>query len=107
MLPPVGIEPWPLITSDSKSIILSELVRHVLLRRSLNFCSCTTLDLDDLVRINRARLFQEPQVSVLQANAKLVQKGECWTRSQIVMRGQGSIPIGGNILSLDCFVCTQ
>ena len=43
MLPPVGIEPTPLITSDSKSnTILSRLTWHVLVRRSLNFCSCTT-----------------------------------------------------------------
>ena len=42
MLPPVGIEPRPPKT------ILSTLFWHVLLRRSLNFCSCTTwyLDLD-------------------------------------------------------------
>ena len=41
MLPPVGIEPTPF--SDSKSnTILSTLTWHVLLRRSLNFCSCTT-----------------------------------------------------------------
>ena len=31
------------------------------------------LDLNDLVRINRARLYKEPKVSVLQANGKLVQ----------------------------------
>ena len=43
MLPPVVIEPRPLIASDSKSnSLLSELVRHVLLWRSLNFCPCTT-----------------------------------------------------------------
>ena len=50
ILPSMGIEPGPLITSDSKSNpILSGLTWHVLLRRSLNFCSCTTgyLDLDD------------------------------------------------------------
>ena len=85
ILPPVGIELWPLITSDSKSnALLSEPVRHVLLRRSLNFCSCTTwfLDLANLARINRAWLGKEPKVSVLQANAKLVQKGECWTWNQ-------------------------
>ena len=73
MLPPVGIEPRPGITSDSKSnSLLSELVRHVLLR-SLNFYSCTTwfLDFDDLVRINKVWLYKEPKVSV---NAKLVQK---------------------------------
>ena len=36
MLPPVGIEPGPLITFDSKSnTILSGLTWHVLLRRSL------------------------------------------------------------------------
>ena len=47
--------------------LLSELVRHVLLGRSLNFCSCTTwfLDLDDLVRINRAWIYKEPKVSVM------------------------------------------
>ena len=57
MLPPVGIELRPLITFDSKSsTLLSTLTCHVLLRRSLNFCSCTTwfLDLEDSVRINRA-----------------------------------------------------
>ena len=30
---------------------------------------------DDLIRINKAWLIKEPQVSVLQANAKLGQKG--------------------------------
>ena len=75
MLPPVGIEPRPLITSDSKpDTILSTLTWHVLLMRSLNFCSCTTwyLDLDDLKQINRAWLYKEPKVSVLQGNVKLV-----------------------------------
>ena len=63
MLPPVGIEPRSLITSDSKSnTILSTLTWHMLLRRSLNFCSYTTwyVDLDDLRGINRAWLYQEP-----------------------------------------------
>ena len=51
-------------------------------------------------------LCKEPKVSVLQANAQLVQKGECWTLNQRFMRGLGSILTGGNILSLDffCFV---
>ena len=56
MLPPVGIVPRPLITSDFKSYTLPfELVRHVLLRRYLNLCSYTTrfLGLDNLVTINR------------------------------------------------------
>ena len=83
MLPLVGIEPGP---SDTKSnTILSTLTWYLLLRRSLNFCSYTTLnlDLDDLRGIyrawlrgiNRAWLYKEPEVSVLQANVKLVQKG--------------------------------
>ena len=79
MLPPVGIEPRPLITSDSKSsTLLSTLTCYVLLRRSLNFCSCITwfLDFDDSVKINRAWLYEEPKVST---NVNLVQKGECWT----------------------------
>ena len=53
--------------SDSKSnTLLSTLTWHMLLRRSLNLCSCTTwrLDLDDLRRINRAWLYKEPKVSV-------------------------------------------
>ena len=75
MLPPVSIES---LTSDSKSItLLSELTWHVLLRGSLNLCSCTTwfMDLDDLVRINRAWIYNEFKVSVLKANAMLGQKG--------------------------------
>ena len=74
ILPPMRIEPR---TSHSKSNTVSfELIWHVLLRGSLNFCSCTTwfLDLDDLVRINRASQHKEP--AVLQANTNLAQKGE-------------------------------
>ena len=85
ILPPVGIEPGPLITSDSKSnTILSGLTWHVLLGRSLNFCSHTTwfLDIDDSVRINRAWLYKDPKVSVFQANVNLLQKGECCTWNQ-------------------------
>ena len=56
MLPQMSIEPH---TSDSKSnTFLSEIIWYMVLRRSLNFCSCTTwfLDLDDLVRISRTWL---------------------------------------------------
>ena len=87
--PPVGIEPRPvIITSDSKSnTILSTLTWHVLLGRSLNFCSSTIwyLDLDDLRGINRAWLYKELKVSVLQAFMsswcrKSKQKSTCiWT----------------------------
>ena len=41
---------------------------------------------------------KEPKVCVLQANAKLAQKGECWTWNQ---RFSGSILNGGNILLLE------
>ena len=66
MLPLVGIEPL------AQNMLLSTLIWHLLLRRSLNFCSCTTwfLDFDDSVRINRAWLYKDPKVSVLQANVK-------------------------------------
>ena len=49
-------------------------------RWSLNFCLCITwfLDFNDLVGINKAWPRKEPKVSVLQANAQLVQKRECW-----------------------------
>ena len=57
--------------------------------------------MDDLVGINRAWLYKEPKVSVLQENAQLAQKGECWTWNQKSIRGQGSILTGGNILSPD------
>ena len=52
MLPLLVLNPW---ISDSKSnTLLSELIWHVLLRRSLNFFTCATwfLGFDDLVRIN-------------------------------------------------------
>ena len=86
-------------TSDSKSnTLLSELIWHVLLRRSLNFCLCTTwfLDLNDLVRINREWLYKQPKVSVLQANAKLVQKGECWNQRSrgLILTGEYYFVIG-------------
>ena len=56
------------------------------------------------LRIHRASLYKEPKVSVLQAKAKLVQKGECWTWNQRFIRGPGSILTGGNILLLEFFV---
>ena len=75
-LPPMRIKPG---ISDSKSnTLLSELIWHVLLRESLNFCSCIIwfLALDDLVRINRAWLYiyQKPKVWVQQASTRLTQK---------------------------------
>ena len=95
-----GLKPGPLISSPT---LLSGLTLHLLLRRSLNFFSSTTWfwDLNDSLRINRTWLYKEPTVPVLQANAKLVQKEECWTWNQ---RSRGSILTGGNILLLDFFV---
>ena len=63
---------------------------------SLNVCYCTTwfLDLDYLVGINRAWLYKERKSSILQANAKLAKKRECWTWNQRLIRGLGSIPTG-------------
>ena len=58
------LESRPLITSDSKTnTLLSELVRYVLLKGSLNLCSCTPwiLDLDGLVEINTAWLYKQPK----------------------------------------------
>ena len=54
---------------------------HLLLGRSLNFCSCTTwfLDFDDSVRINRAWLYKDPKVLALQAIASVAQEGAWWT----------------------------
>ena len=61
-------------SNPKSNTILSTLIWHVLLRRSLNICSCTTwyLNLDELRQINRAWLYKDPKVSVLQANVKLV-----------------------------------
>ena len=99
MLLTVSTEP---LASDSKSnTLLSGLLWHVLLWRPLNFC----LDFDDLVRINRAGIYKEPEVSVLQANVKLVQNGECWTWNQRLIRGLGSIRTGANIGIITNFVC--
>ena len=92
MLLPVGIESGSLIASDSKSnTLLSELVRHVLLRRSINFCSCATWC---LVGFNRAWLYKQPKISVLQGNAKLVQNGECWIWNQRLWEAQVLFPLG-------------
>ena len=78
--------------------LLSGQIWYVLLRGSLNFCSCTTwfLDLNDSVGINRAWLQKEPKVSVLHVNPHLAQKGECLTWNQRLIRG-----LGGNILLLN------
>ena len=48
-------------TEKLSNTLLSELIRYVLFRKSLNFCSCTSwfLDLDDLVKINRTWLYKE------------------------------------------------
>ena len=101
----MGIESGPLVTSDSKSnTILSRLNWHVLLRRSLNLCSCITWFLLLSVRINRAWCYKEPKVSVLQANANLVQKGECWTWNQRLWEAKGSVPTGVTfLLHFFCF----
>ena len=93
---PVGIEPRPLITFDSKSdTVLSGLTWYVLFMRSLNFCSCTTwcLDLGDSVRISRVWLYKESKVSVLQANVNLVQKWECWTWNQRLWEALALFPL--------------
>ena len=45
---------------------------------------------------------KESKVSVLQENAKLPHRGECWTWNQRLIRG--SILSGGNILLLDFFL---
>ena len=77
MLPQMGIEPRPLVAKSNTT-----LTWHLLLRKFLKFCSCTTWNLDlndlrginrdDLRGINRAWLYKEPKVSVLQANVQLV-----------------------------------
>ena len=76
MLPPVSIELLDL-WFQVKHYPFSALIWHVLFWISLNFCSHTTwsLDLDDLDIINRAWVYKEPKVSVLQADTKLVKKG--------------------------------
>ena len=41
----------------------------------------------------------EPKVSVLQANAQLAQKVECWAWNHRLVRGLGYILTGGNIFT--------
>ena len=52
----------------------------------LKFCSCTTwfLDLDNLVRINRAWLYKDLKVSHLQANDNLAQLVRHWTLKPVI-----------------------
>ena len=47
-------------------------------------------------------LYKDPKVSVLQANAQLVQRGYCWTWNQRLIRGLGSVPARGNIFYKFC-----
>ena len=63
----------------------------MLLRRSLNFYSCTIFGLDDLKGINRVLLYKELSLT-----------SKCHVSVE-AMRSPGSIPTGGNILSLDVF----
>ena len=80
MLLPMRIEPR---TSESKSNTYSPLwaILAIATLEIFKFLSCTILffDLNDLDRTHRAWLFKKLKFSVLHANAKLVQKGECWT----------------------------
>ena len=71
MLPQWGLNPGPWLTSD--------------------FCLFATwfLDWEGLVGINRAWLYKEPKVSVLQPNAQLAQIGECCIWNQKLNRGLG------------------
>ena len=46
------------------------LTGHMLLRRSLNFCSCTIWFLDDLVRVNRAWLYKDAKGLALQPSVQ-------------------------------------
>ena len=62
-----------------------------------------TLDLDDLVRINKAWLYKVIKVSGLQAKANLAQKEECWIWSSELL---GSI-LTGNKHSVTWFICFQ
>ena len=104
MLPPVGIETRPLIN-------LWFQVKHSPFWTNLSFV-CKTETLGSLYShalliptkypspeikwcINRSlKIFQA-------ANDKLVQKGECWTWNQRLIRGPGSILTGSNILLLE------
>ena len=81
--------------------LLSELVRNVLLERPLNFCSCTTwfLDLYDLVRNNTAWLRSIKSQSYKQVSPERI----VMDLESEVMRGGGSIPTRGYILSLGFF----
>ena len=81
ILPPVSIEP---LAQDYKSSMPPPtLTGQLLLRRSLNFCSCKTwfLDLDDLIRINRAWLYKDPKGLDLKAIAQLVRSSLSQARS--------------------------
>ena len=104
MLLPVSIEPGPLIN-------LWFQVQHSPFWTNLSFATWKIFKLllmhhlisglGYFVGINRAWLYKEPKVSVLQANDKLVKKGECLTWNQRLIRGLVSIPTGGNILLLE------
>ena len=73
MLPPSRNRTWSLRFQVQHAP--PTLTGHLLLGRSLSFCSCTTwfLDFDDSVRIKRAWLYKDPKVLALQAIASVAQ----------------------------------
>ena len=95
----IGFAPQPIITQAFISnTLLSELIWHVLLRRSLNFCSCTTcfLDLIDLVRINKG----SKSLSLTSKCQVSSERGVLDLESEV----QGFSSHWGNILLLQFFV---
>ena len=87
MLPPVGIEPRPLMASDSKSnTILSGLAWHVLFRRSLNFCWTYMIQLESI---------EHDYISLsLTSKCKVSPERRVLDLESEIMRGPGSIPLG-------------
>ena len=113
MLPPVGIEPGPLITSDSKSnTILSGLTWHLLVRLRLrSLYSHAPLIITNPLSSSKSKnqVVHEQKFKDLLSSTWLTSSERIVLDLESeVMRGLGSIPTWGNILSLEFFfVFTQ
>ena len=93
-LPPVGLH----LMQEIIIIIIIIIYYYYYYYYYLNFYSCTTwfLDLDYLVRINRAWLYNDLKVLDLQANVSLAQLVRHWALQPVIIPCTRSNPTGGN-----------
>ena len=89
MLPPVGIEPRPLITSDSKSKSMTETLSSLY--------SHALLILTESSKSKNQVVHEQKFKDLLSSTCQVSPERRLLDLELEVMRGPGSIPTGGNI----------